>query len=276
MACYHPFSVARKDGGGVAFSPSPSERLGRGVADWLDVPCGTCVGCVTSRARAWAIRCSLELQRHSRFCWATLTYDDDHLPPTLSKRHVQLFFKRLRHEVGPVRFFACGEYGETTYRPHYHAILFGTANEDAVRKGWGMGHVRVDRLQAEAISYVTGYTLKKREWSDRESSERLDTRTGELYEFQPPFQLMSRRPGIGGDARAFRRSWRTSAIWDGREVPVPRFLHEAWKAGASDQELLELACEKRRKARPVDYDRLRAAEQIARAKQSISLARRTI
>ena len=34
--------------------------------------------------------------------------------------------KRLRDRVGygRFRFYACGEYGETTNRPHYHAILF--------------------------------------------------------------------------------------------------------------------------------------------------------
>jgi hypothetical protein len=33
----------------------------------------------------------------------------------------------LRKKISPlkIRFFHCGEYGDKTRRPHYHALIFG-------------------------------------------------------------------------------------------------------------------------------------------------------
>jgi hypothetical protein len=55
-----------------------------------------------------------------------------------------------------IRFFHCGEYGDKTRRPHYHALIFGYGfpdkvlfkkqksgdlfTSDILTKCWGMGH----------------------------------------------------------------------------------------------------------------------------------------
>lgn len=191
-----------------------------------------------ARARDWAVRCSLELADHKRASFVTLTYDDLHLPPTLDKAHVSRFLRRLRKTLGSrsVRFFASGEYGETTERPHYHAILYGTADEDAIQHCWRAGFARVDPVTPASISYVAGYSAKKIGWK-LQRGERVDPSTGEVYEYQPPFVLMSRNPGIGSSSRAYWQSWRTTAIHHGKPVPVPRYLHQAWKDNASPQQL---------------------------------------
>lgn len=49
--------------------------------------------------------------------------------PYLSKRELQLFMKRLRkyldkYEGQKIRFFATGEYGPLSFRPHFHILLF--------------------------------------------------------------------------------------------------------------------------------------------------------
>lgn len=49
--------------------------------------------------------------------------------PYLSKRILQLFLKRLRkyldkYEGQKIRFFATGEYGPTSFRPHFHILLY--------------------------------------------------------------------------------------------------------------------------------------------------------
>ena len=51
---------------------------------------------------------------------------------SLRKRDFQLFMKRLRKKYSDdrIRFYACGEYGSETFRPHYHAILFGLHLDD--------------------------------------------------------------------------------------------------------------------------------------------------
>lgn len=207
----------------------------------LLLPCGSCLSCRLRTARDWSIRCQLELQQHSAYCWATLTYDEQHRPPTLSKRHLQKWLKRLRarHEDRTIRFFAAGEYGETTKRPHYHAILYGLPEHPSIQDTWPFGYVQTDRLTPAAISYVAGYCHKKIGYAEA-NRERVDPETGEVYLYQPPFLQMSRRPGIGGHAREHWRSWSESAIWHNQPVPVPRFLHQSFLNNASPAQLSTL------------------------------------
>ena len=81
------------------------------------------MGCRVSRSQQWAIRIVHEASQHEANCFLTLTYDGEHIPDSysVSVREVQLFMKRLRKKLGhPVRYFACGEYGDHGHRPHYH------------------------------------------------------------------------------------------------------------------------------------------------------------
>lgn len=288
------------------------------------VPCSTCVGCHLAKARAWAIRCRLELQDHPAACWVTLTYDEAHVPPTLHKRHLQGWFKRVRHHVRQqdnvkrralrikvkdykhyrrVRFFACGEYGELNGRPHYHAIIFGLDRHSSgfLSDKWGMGNVQIDELSPAAMAYVCGYALKKAGKRDKlvlggrvsffdkgpaTANTFVDKTTGELYRLrikhEPEFLLMSRRPGIGGNARRFATSWRSSAIWGGKEVPVPRYLHQSWKSQATPEQLLALATEQFER-QPFTLDALQerarhlaASAIINRATRAQKLSRRKL
>lgn len=244
-------------------------------AEYLRLPCGTCLGCRLSRARGWAIRCQLEADRHSELCWTTLTYDDERLPPTLRRSDLQFHLRSLRKKMRgqKVRFFAAGEYGERTYRPHYHAIMFGAGQEAPIQECWPFGFARVDPLSPAAIAYVAGYASKKLDYA-REPEDRIDYSTGEVFRWQPPFIQMSRRPGIGGDAREFWRSWRHSAIWDGSEVPVPRYLHEAWKAHVTDADITALQVEREGLPHYADRDSLAAAEVTAFAKHDLTSEKR--
>ena len=92
------------------------------------VPCGKCRPCKIAKASEWAARMIHEGDYHKSNVFSTLTYSDDNLPKNLelSERHLTLFFKSLRKHLNNrlIKYFACGEYGETTSRPHYHAILF--------------------------------------------------------------------------------------------------------------------------------------------------------
>lgn len=95
----------------------------------IAVPCGKCFECNVQRARAWAFRIALEARQYKHCCMVTLTYNDEHLPldRSVSVREIQLFIKRLRKKIYPlkIRYFGCGEYGERRGRPHYHVIIFG-------------------------------------------------------------------------------------------------------------------------------------------------------
>lgn len=247
----------------------------------LRLPCGNCLGCRMASAQAWALRCQLELQQHRTAVFTTLTYNDDKLPPTLNKRDIQLWIKRLRKKLDTartLRFFASGEYGEHTERPHYHAILYGLDVEqrDEIERAWGKGHTYTKPVTPANIAYTAGYTSKKIGYKRNMADERVDPTTGEVYQWQPPFIQMSRRPGIGGHARQWVDSWRLYAIQDGHRQPVPRFYNEAWKAQATPTDKEELLFEKQQLAlgRDTTTERLEAAEKIAVARQAITADKR--
>lgn len=106
---------------------------------------------------------------------------------------MQLFLKRIRSSLSvPVRFFAVGEYGDLTWRPHYHLSLFGTGIESAslVQKCWDKGFTYTSEFNQTTAQYVAGYVVKKMTSED-------DPRLGYRH---PEFARMSLRPGIGHGA----------------------------------------------------------------------------
>lgn len=271
MPCIAPLTAWR-----TGDSITIAKQQPQGNPPFIGLPCGSCIECNKRRGRDWAIRCQLETQDHQVSTWGTLTYDDKHLPPTLIKRHLSGFMKRLRKNTGElIRFFAVGEYGDRSKRPHYHAILFGFNDEQQLQRAWPYGFTRLDRLSPAAIAYVTRYQTKKAFARDLTERERVDTTTGELYTHQPTFIQMSRRPGIGASARRHWSSWRHAAIWGGQEVPVPRYLHDAWKHQATPQQLQQLQEEQQQNALTRHID-LEAVQAIALRKLEHQLSRSKI
>jgi len=231
------------------FSPIvlPPKRKGDPV--WQKVPCNHCSGCFSDRARAWALRCCHELQFHDEACFITLTYRNCDLPfnsdlATLRPEHLQKFWKDLRKDIakwkGPkIRFYACGEYGETTGRPHYHAIIFGIDFKDKVvfsksknlfesptlNRIWKYGDCKIGEVTYESICYVAGYIGKK-----------LHPDDSQLYlsdGLEKEFSRMSRRPGIGArwwDAFKADLYPHNFAVHNGVKVSVPRYYKNKLKA----------------------------------------------
>ncbi len=178
--------------------------------------CGQCMPCRVNARRVWAHRIMLEASLYEDNAFVTLTYDDDHLiynddgHAQLCPLHLTLFFKRLRKllDPGKIRYFAVGEYGDQTWRPHYHVALFnypccrrllrdriGNFNGsccstcDFLVRCWRNGGVHVGSLSPESASYICGYVVKKLTALD---CPVLDGR-------YPEFGRMSLRPGIGAD-----------------------------------------------------------------------------
>lgn len=148
----------------------------------------------------------------------TLTYDDAHLPdpPSLDKTAFPGFMKRLRSrfEGQRIRYFHCGEYGDRSERPHYHACVFGFDFPDKEfwhdRKGypvwrsdtleslWPFGFSEIGSVTFESAAYVARYICKKVTGPGAKAAyERVDVTTGELFQLEPEYVTMSRRPGIG-------------------------------------------------------------------------------
>lgn len=287
MPCFAPLKAWRAKDGKIQLDRAPPE------ATDFQIACNKCIGCAMATARNWTLRNNLELHRSESAIVATLTYNDDNLPLTLSRHDLSNGIKRIRADrsrrsktARPLRFFASGEYGEKRGRPHYHALLYGAqlSESDRLEKSWGLGHVHVEPVTPEAVAYVAGYVAKKLIDARLEKAhDVIDYDTGELlYTYQPPFIQMSRRPGIGGEARQYKHSWRSYAVLDGQKIPVPRFLHEAWKTTATQEEKDQLNLEKQQNAlrRELpknfqDYMRhLKAAAETALAKRALKADKR--
>jgi len=148
------------------------------------VSCKECMPCLINKRSEWTARILMELQSHDSSTFCTLTYTDSNLPTDrkIDKTHLQLFLKRLRERYSPkkLRYFATGEYGSKTERPHYHAILFGFPDtlHQMITDTWGLGFTTASPVNAARAGYVAKYTTKK---------------TGD----NASFGMMSRRPGIG-------------------------------------------------------------------------------
>lgn len=185
----------------------------------LQVPCGKCGGCKADRALAWSIRCFHEASLYPQNCFLTLTYADP-APERLDKSHLQNFFKRLRSDDVKLRYYACGEYGSQTRRPHYHASIFGAdflgsrgtvqiSEElyvsDYISEVWGFGLAALSPFNMATACYVAGYVAKKIGTEDSDE-----------------FQLQSK--GIGFEW--LQRYWPELAangftVIEGRRLPIP-------------------------------------------------------
>ena len=214
------------------------------VREFVEIPCGHCRECRLKYSREWADRLLLESLEHEHTWFITLTYSDANLPlnfdsdgvlvnggvphPTLVKKHVQDFLKRLRRWLeyngynDKIRYYCAGEYGDHTHRPHYHMVLFGMDipdlvpykitklgfqlyNSNILNKIWSHGYVVIGQFTWETGAYVARYTMKKVNGLSKEDYINAG--------IQPEFAIMSRKPGIA-------RNW--------FDANKGRFLEEAY------------------------------------------------
>lgn len=166
----------------------------------MPVGCGQCLPCRINRRRMWAARQYLEALCHDENVFVTLTYDDEHLPAngSLVPADYQKWLKRLRHRLAgdgvKLRFFLCGEYGDKSLRPHYHASLFGVGAwiTPFVQDTWRYGFSQVAEFNEFTAQYVAGYVTKK---LSNDTDGRLAGKHNE-------FGRQSNRPGLGAPAMA--------------------------------------------------------------------------
>lgn len=211
MECLHPKYISKQD---------------------MVVPCGNCAFCAVTRRSDWSLRLHYEAKQYVGSRFVTLTYANNHLTwdrgnMQLVKADLQNWFKRLRKAGHKCRYYAVGEYGSKTMRPHYHVILFGDVPDDALRRAWAryskkrkkyyeIGHVHIGKVSGASIMYCLGYLVNSRSWKMRKNRVR-------------PFCLMSRRPGIGAnylskEMKEWHKSGRKNyAMLDGEKRHLPRY-----------------------------------------------------
>lgn len=222
--------------------------------DIQQIPCGQCVECRLSRSREWAFRCVKEMELYPYNYFLTITYDDDHIPVKqlvnieTGERVISHYFNRLQKKEiyfdgftalvpddlskfikdlrryyeyhfyhSNIRFFACGEYGDITKRPHYHSIMFNLPIDDLVyysskdgivyytsetlNKIWKKGQILITDVTFDTCAYVAGYVQKKitgKGWKEiEERFVQIDRDSSVSSGFSREFIRMSRKPGIG-------------------------------------------------------------------------------
>jgi hypothetical protein len=131
------------------------------------VECGRCKPCRIKRKLSWVGRLRLELASASEVGrFVTLTYAGD-TSPHLQPQHLTDWLKRYRYHHGPFRYYAAGEYGEETHRPHWHVLMFGVQQRYPKNYiipdkeiHWGHGFARDGDATKDSIGYCAGYCLK--------------------------------------------------------------------------------------------------------------------
>lgn len=194
----------------------------------IAVPCGKCLACLSNKRYDWSCRIMEEQKVSSSAMFVTLTYSEKYLPNCgVVKRHLQLFFKRLRKKCPKIRYYAVGEYGSITRRPHYHIILFN-GNENAVRSEWTLfnkvrnrrepiGIVHIGQVTEASVQYCTKYVIQKNDFPEG---------------LNPSFALMSRGYGLGlsylSDAMVawHRNADRLYMVKYGQKLRLPRYYKE--------------------------------------------------
>lgn len=224
------------------------------------VPCGRCIDCLKAKRNAWTIRLKSELKMYKTGHFVTLTYNEEHLPwgdslPTLDKRDLKTFIKRIRNFLGrgytvhhstrglmkfppsnqKFKYFAQGEYGSKFDRPHYHVIFFGLPEKIdlLIEECWkrenkqtgkfeSLGHCHFGTATEASIHYSAKYLLQlDHEWAGR----------------QKPFLHVSKGMGIAyvDKMGEFHRSFKRYSVTEegGTKYTIPRYI--AGKIFSEDQ-----------------------------------------
>ena len=271
----------------------------------LAIPCGQCLGCKAARATQWAQRCEHESTSWEHNTFLTLTYDDHHLPENgyLDAQELARFVKRLRQrrartdrrlqgdQTSTIRYFACGEYGDTNQRPHYHAILFNCGFHRGTRVSGKLGEPsELDQYQHEllaelwpwgrhtygkatpaAANYIAQYTMKKQGAGDHDADG----------VWRPaPFLRMSTKPPIGARwLDRYKEDLQHGYLVAGtRQTAIPRTYRrrlELYHAGlAEDINIRAAQHRKTLTGENNDPERIKAAETIHKRRKQLTEKRK--
>lgn len=234
MSCYHPKTAWMKkyDHSGKPLFKIPIDYTDKIKWKEITIPCGKCIGCRLDYSKEWATRITMEMKLYPKESnwFITLTYDEPNVPwgetinketgeiitnQTLKPKDLTDFLKKLRRHYEyhgswqGIRFFAAGEYGSKTQRPHYHIAMMnmpiipeelkqignnkqGDALYEVERlnKIWNKGYVTIGELTWQSAAYVARYITKKQIGKEADLWYKSQG-------IQKEFVRMSRNPGIG-------------------------------------------------------------------------------
>jgi hypothetical protein len=212
--------------------------------DHIPVGCGRCPTCKRNRINQWVFRLLEEERECCSSYFVTLTYKDTNLNyttngyPTLDKRDLQLFFKRLRKKQPEhkIKYYAVGEYGSKgeawngAGRPHYHIILLNVIDIEYIAESWKkkdsngnydmIGTIDIGQVSGASIAYTAKYIDKPHRIPTHELDDRV-----------PEFSHMSKGLGKNYIARMgdyhrgnIDRMYLTTI--SGHKIPMPKYYKE--------------------------------------------------
>jgi hypothetical protein len=227
---------------------------------WQQFPCGKCLMCSKNRVSGWSFRLVKEGETADLSLFITLTYNTDNVPITRKgymsldiekevpnkhyekqmrswlkgkrkkepKKNIQVgsdltnFFKLLRKKTSrKIRYYAVGEYGDHTWRPHYHVILFN-AEIQHVLDSWTKGEVHFGTVSEASIGYTLKYISKPKKVPQHQNDDRVRE-----------YSRMSK--GLGANYLTDQmKQWHKNnlderlylPLLDGKKAPMPRYYKE--------------------------------------------------
>lgn len=226
------------------------------VHEFIQIPCGKCIGCRIDYSRSWADRMTYHsFGKEENSYFLTLTYDDsniellDHSPVydlyALNFDHMSEFIKTLRNKFRDVSidYYYSGEYGDQLFRPHFHCICYNLPlddlvfwklddlgapvyTSDTIDRIWHKGFVSISNFAWLNAAYTASYVEKKRD--GRAQIEY--TAVG----LTPEGCRMSRRPGIAYDYYIdnYKDIWLNNGLSVSRDVNssgklgIPRYFRK--------------------------------------------------
>lgn len=215
--CLFPQTAELQEFGKPKFTPEGS----------LQLPCGRCTECLSKRSIEWATRAKHEISMHDENCFITLTYNEDNLPSILLvKEDFQKFMKRLRRYTSKkIRYMVSGEYGSQSFRPHFHAIIFGYNFPDQkllkysksgeplftsplLEKLWDKGYSSIGTANEKTAYYIASYALKGKKHT-------FPNEQGEFITVND-YMDCSKRPAIG---REYLERHKKQLVQSGSSLP---------------------------------------------------------
>lgn len=165
--------------------------------------------------------------------FVTLTYDTRYVPiskngyMSLDKKDLQKFMKRLRkRSIDKLKYYAVGEYGSKTMRPHYHLIIFNADILD-IERAWALDEIKIGEIYVGKVSDASiGYTLKYISKDGKIPMHKNDDR-------QKEFSLMSK--GLGKNYLTDNmKNWHYDSLTercyvplkDNKKIAMPRYYKD--------------------------------------------------
>ena len=249
------------------------DKYNRKVARY--VPCGKCHECLRIRMDEWTWRMWIEA-KHSDSChFITLTYANEEDMEMVDsdtgelyervliysdlKKFLQRLQKRqayynsklkdedtlkgLKRVYKPIRYFACGEYGSKTGRPHFHAIIYncspkildeicqiqettedGTVLQSISPKSiWPHGYASISQYNVRRLAYTVKYVMKS-------TDEKFYAHLPKNFH---PKAVMSKNPVIGAaflkEKKYYQDNNKQEVLHpNGKKFPMPRYFRDRW------------------------------------------------